>query len=312
MKNNAFRRAIAVACVLVAALLAPLLTADTAKAGEASPIKSPVSTGTGLLALPPFDSSDFSTEDFVSISSTVGTNKIYKKWTSPVVALPPHPRANVHGLTEDEVKDYMRQVRHLFDEGKAIPSSHVSLIASSEDVMRMPMIDHISAFSNSVASVYLLVQKKPQKNKKWGYFSLVQDLTTDPPLNYFAEFKGNEVNFAGNDCFKCHSSGPLVIRPLRADLLSDPALTAALNEHIAAHPPSTYYFPTNKIPRDYGKPLAMKSCTKCHDTDGVRSPLFKVHEYPIRTLVDFGYMPPKRRLTPTEIAELKAWLDSQP
>jgi len=40
-------------------------------------------------------------------------------------------------------------------------------------------------------------------------------------------------------------------------------------------------------------------------------PLFKVHSHPIRILVDFGYMPPKRRLTPEEIAELKAWLDGR-
>jgi hypothetical protein len=29
-------------------------------------------------------------------------------------------------------------------------------------------------------------------------------------------------------------------------------------------------------------------------------------------LVDFGYMPPKRRLTTDEVAELKAWLDQKP
>jgi hypothetical protein len=29
-------------------------------------------------------------------------------------------------------------------------------------------------------------------------------------------------------------------------------------------------------------------------------------------LVDFGYMPPNRRLNPEEIAELKAWLAKKP
>jgi hypothetical protein len=29
-------------------------------------------------------------------------------------------------------------------------------------------------------------------------------------------------------------------------------------------------------------------------------------------LVDFGYMPPNRRLKPDEIAELKEWLEQKP
>jgi hypothetical protein len=37
-----------------------------------------------------------------------------------------------------------------------------------------------------------------------------------------------------------------------------------------------------------------------------------VQSHPIRILVDFGYMPPNRRLKPEEIAELKAWLEKKP
>jgi len=93
--------------------------------------------------------------------------------------------------------------------------------------------------------------------------------------------------------------------------VSDPPLAAAISRHIAEGPASSFYFPPgDKVP-DYGKPLALKFCTKCHDTDADRLPLFKVHSHPIRILVDFGYMPPKRRLTPEEIAELKAWLDGR-
>jgi hypothetical protein len=40
--------------------------------------------------------------------------------------------------------------------------------------------------------------------------------------------------------------------------------------------------------------------------------LFKAHSHPVRVLVDFGYMPPNRRLRPEEIAQLKAWLDQKP
>ena len=42
------------------------------------------------------------------------------------------------------------------------------------------------------------------------------------------------------------------------------------------------------------------------------SVLHQVHSHPIRVLVDFGYMPPNRRLKPEEIAELKAWLEHKP
>ena len=89
------------------------------------------------------------------------------------------------------------------------------MISTQEDVIRRPMFNHVAAFSNSVVRVYLLVQKTSTDNR-WGYFSIVQDLTTEPPLDYFAEVKGEEVKFEGTSCYKCHSSGPLAIHPARA------------------------------------------------------------------------------------------------
>ena len=267
--------------------------------------------GTGLLKQPPLDLSKFSTEKFIELSSSVGTNRIHKKWTNAVVTLPPHPRADVRGLTDAEVKEYMRDARRLFDEGDAIPISDAGLISTQEDVIRRPMLNHISAFSNSVARVYLLVQKT-STDKGWGYFSIVEDLTLDPPLDYFGDLNGKEIQFEGHNCYKCHSSGPLAIHPTRADLVSDPELAAAISRHIAKQPLAKFYFPPTEKRPDYGKPIALKFCTKCHEEDGVRQPLFKVHSHPIRVLVDFGYMPPKHRLTADEIAQLKAWFDEKP
>ena len=214
-------------------------------------------------------------------------------------------------MTEQEVKAYMFQVRNLFDQGAAVPISDVGLISTQEDIVRRPMFNHISAFANAVARVYLLVQKTNQQ-KEWGYFSIVQDLTVEPALDYYAEIKGAEVKLEGTSCYKCHSSGPLAIHPARADLVSDAPLAAAISEHIATQPLSRFHFPEGEHPPDYGKPLALKFCSKCHDTDADRAPLFKAHSHPIRVLVDFGYMPPKRRLNPDEIAELKAWLEQKP
>jgi hypothetical protein len=241
----------------------------------------------------------------------VGLQRIHKTWTCAVVALAPHPRCPVNGLTENEVKDYMMQARRLFDEGKAIPISDAGLISTQEDVIRRPMLNHISAFSNAVARVYLLVQKT-STDEQWSYFSIVQDLTTDPPSDYFADLNGKEIKFEGHSCYKCHSSGPLAIHPARGDLASDPPLAAAISKHIAQQPMGRFHWPHGQTPPDYGQPLALRFCSKCHSEDGVREALFGVHSHPIRILVDFGYMPPKRHLTPDEITELKTWLDSNP
>jgi hypothetical protein len=271
-------------------------------------IKPAVTHNTALLLLPDLDLSRFTAAEFMELSSSAGEEKLHKKWASPVVTLPPHQRSEVHGLTQEEVKAYMLQVRDLFNEGKAIPMSDVGLISTQEDVIRRPMLNHISAFSNAVARVYLLVQKT-STDKGWGYFSIVQDLTTTPPTDYFADLNGKAPKFQGHDCYKCHSSGPLAIHPARADLVADAPLAAAISRHIAKQPLSKYYWPPEEKRPDYGQPLALKFCTECHEEDGLRQPLYRVHSHPIRILVDYGYMPPKHELTTTEIAELKAWLD---
>jgi hypothetical protein len=293
--------------ILVASLL-PVFAGEPADIPLIKPAKS---LGTGLPFLPDLDLSWFSTDEFIRLSSSVGTNRIRKEWTKAVVDLPQHPRADVHGLTVAEVKGYMNQARDLFKEGKANPLSDVGLVSTQEDVIRRPMLNHISAFSNEVARVFLLVQKT-STDKNWGYFSIVQDMTVDPPLDYFADLNGPEVKFEGHECYKCHSSGPLAIHPAREDLVMDARLAAAVGRHIAKGPLSNYYWPPNEKRRDYGKPMAFEFCTKCHDTDAVRQPLYRVHSHPIRIYVDYGYMPPKHPLSPEQIAELKAWLDQKP
>jgi hypothetical protein len=294
-------------------LLAAFLNGPPSIAAEAEPaplIKPPVPTNTGLLLEPPLDLSHFTTTQFTALSSSIGANRIHKKWTSPVLSLPPHPRPDVEGLTEPEVKQYMAEARRLFNAGEANPISDAGLISTQEDVIRKPMLNHIAAFSNDVARVYLLVQKQSNETN-WGYFSIVQDLTIEPALDYFADVT-REIKFQGKSCYKCHSSGPLAIHPAREDLVSDPQLAAALTKHIAKQPLSKFYFPPNEKRLDYGQPLALEFCAKCHDTEGPRQPLYKVHSHPIRVLVDFGYMPPKHPLTSTQIAELKTWLDQKP
>jgi hypothetical protein len=312
--DSALQHALAFLGFLLLASLAPLYAADLPPPApdEALPLIKPAeSTGTGLLLQPPLDLAYFTTERFVALSATIGTNRIHKKWTSAVVTLPPHPRPNVHGLTEQEVKDYMLQVRRLFDEGQAIPISDAGLISTQENVVRKPMLNHVSAFSNSVARVFLLVQKT-STDEEWSYFSIVQDLTAEPSVAYFADLNGEEIKFEGASCYRCHSSGPLAIHPARADLVSDPPLAAAISQHIADQPLSRFHFPKGETPPDYGKPLTLRFCAKCHEEDGTRLPLFRVHSHPVRILVDFGYMPPKRRLTSNEVAELKAWLEQNP
>lgn len=276
-------------------------------AGQIAPA---VSTGTGLLMEPPLDLSSYTKQDFIDMISSVGVDKIQKNWTTPVVRLAPHDFANKKGLSEVEVQRYMRLAKQLFDAGKAIPVSDVGLISTQEDVIRKPMLNHISAFENAAVRIYLLVQKTAT-DKQWGYYSIVQDLTLDPPLDYYAHITDEDVKFEGTSCFKCHSSGPLAIHPAREDLVLDGKLAAALSQHIAEQPRSRFFFPKHSPRPETGKPMTLGFCTSCHDEDGDRGPLYQVHGHPIRIMVDFGYMPPDEKLTEPEIAELKAWLEAK-
>ena len=275
------------------------------------PIAPAEPTGTGLLLEPPLDLSAFTREQFIEKSSTIGAHRIHRPWTSPVIALPPHPRTGAKGLTEREVMDYMVEARRLFDEGKAVPVSDIGLISTQEDVVRQPMFNHISGFSNDAVRVYLLVQNTAS-DSGWSYFSIVQDLTLTPALDYFAELKATGPKFEGTSCYKCHSSGPLGIHPVREDLVLDAELAAGLNQFIAEQPRSRFHFPPDSPKPEPGKPLTLKFCSRCHSEDGDRDTLYQVHSHPIRVLVDFGYMPPNRRLKPEEIAELKEWLEQKP
>lgn len=297
--------------LLITAEADPVSTTDNANRNTPSLIAPAVSTSTGLLLEPPLDLSWFSRADFEAISDTVGLEKIHRPWTTPITPLPPHPRSGAQGLTPSEIKAYMLEARRLFDAAKSVPISDVGLISTQEDVIRSPMFNHIAGFSNAAVRVYLLVQRTT-KDKEWGHYSIVQDLTVEPPWDYFAELNDDEVKFQGISCYKCHSSGPLAIHPAREDLVSDPSLAAALSQHIAEQPRSRFHFPETEHPPDYGQPMTLKFCARCHRDDGDRAALFKVQSHPIRVLVDFGYMPPNRRLKPQEIADLKAWLDTKP
>jgi cytochrome c553 len=267
------------------------------------------SLGTGLLLEPPLDLSPFTRDAFVALSSTVGSHRIRRPWKEPVVTLPPHRRSGAHGLTEAEVRGYMGLARERFDRGESVPVSDVGLVSTQEDVIRQPMLNHIAAFSNDVVRVYLLVQKTAS-DKAWSYYSIVQDLTLTPALDYFAEFKTDGPRFEAASCLKCHSSGPLAIRPAREDLVMDPALASAVSQHIATQPRSQMHIPAGEKVGAPGAELELKFCSRCHSTEGDRAPLHASQSHVIRVLVDFGHMPPNRRLTEGEISDLKAWLGS--
>jgi len=288
----------------------PSSAATRSKPLKAKLIAPAVSTETGLLLEPPLDLSWFTRDKFVAEMATVGAEKINKPWTSPVVTLPPHARADAQGLTEEEVKDYMRLAKAMFDRGEAIPVSDAGLISTQEDVIREPMLNHIAAFENAAARVYLLVQRTAS-GKDWSYFSIVQDMTVDPPIDYFSQIHPDRVQFEATSCFKCHSSGPLAIHPAREDLVLDAKLAAALSEHIAEQPRSRFHFPAYSPRPETGQELTLGFCTECHEKDGIRAPLYQLQSHTIRVLVDFGYMPPDRRLSPEEVAELKAWLEEE-
>lgn len=301
---------LAALCTLLTALALPAAGADLPAADAAPDIKPAKSIDSGLLLEPPLNLDWYTREKFVEQSSTVGLEKIRKRWTAPVVPLDAPARPSARGLHADEVQDYMREAKRRFDAGEAIPISDVGLISTQEDVVRQPMLNHIAAFENAAVRVYLLVQKTAA-GANWLYFSIVQDMTLDPPRDYYAQIVDSDIRFEGTSCYKCHSSGPLAIHPAREDLVLDTKLVAALNEYIAEQPRSEFHFPANSPMPPQGKPLALEACTACHAEEGMRAPLYQVHSHPIRVLVDFGHMPPDEPLSVEEIAELKAWLDGK-
>lgn len=302
-------------CLLpIGLLILGILTLQSEEETRESPepIAPAVSTETGLLLEPPVDLSILTTERFVELMENVGADKIRKPWTSPVVPLPEHKPNDVKGLSKDDVKAYMLEAKELFNQGKAVPVSDVGLINTEDEVIRQPMLNHISAFANDTVRVYLLVQRAAS-SMGWGYYSIVQDLTVDPVLDYYGTLRPSGLRFEGEACYKCHSSGPLAIRPAREDLILDAPLAAAFNQYIAEQPRSRPQFLTEK-PGNHGEPIPFKFCARCHSTneDADRDALYQTHAHPIRVMVDFSYMPPNRRLKPDEIAELKAWLDKKP
>ena len=303
-----------VTLLLAANLLLPGLLMGVVTGAEPQPNATkwpPVrSDDTGLLLEEVLDLDWFTRAKFIEMVSTVGKDKIGRPWTSPVVRLPAHARDGVQGLTSAEVEAYMLMVKELFDAGKAIPVTDVGLVSTQEDVIRKPMLNHIAGFENDAVRVYLLVQKT-STDKDWGYYSIVQDMTVDPPLDHYGQIVDKGVKFEGTSCYKCHSSGPLAIHPTREDLVLDARLAEALSQYIAEQPRSQFHFPQHSPKPKTGKPMTLDFCTDCHDQDGDRAPLFQVHSHPIRVMVDFGYMPPDERLSREQIAELKQWLEAK-
>ncbi|MDB4809030.1 acyltransferase family protein [Verrucomicrobiales bacterium] len=200
---------------------------------------------------------------------------------------------------------YQRRIARLFPALLAMVL--VTLLVAKGLYTSWDFANTSAAFSASVLSIANFHQ--------WmqGDYSIVQDLTVDPALDYYATLKPSGPRFDGESCYKCHSSGPLAIHPTREDLVLDAPLAAAFNQYIAEQPRSRPQFLTEK-PADFGEPIPFKFCARCHSTedDADRDVLYQTHSHPIRVMVDFGYMPPNRRLKPEEIAELKAWLEKKP
>lgn len=267
-----------------------------------------ISRGTGLLRQPPLSLSDFTHAQFVAAIEPIGHETFHKAWTTPVVPLPLLSHPHETGLDHEQVMAYMREARGLFEAGQASSVSDVGLISSQEDVVRQPMLNTIAAFSNREVRAYILVQKM-RSSSEWAYFSIVQDLTVRPARDYYARLKETGPKFLGRSCYACHASGPLAIRPARPDLVSDPQLAAAISQFIAEQPRSEPFFPDTAPKPPTGSPLTLPFCARCHAEDGKRDRLYQIQSHPIRVLVDFGYMPPNRHLSPVEVSQLKAWLD---
>lgn len=267
-----------------------------------------VSRDTGLLLEPALPVKELSHEKFVTMMQTVGKEKLARTGRSAIVKLRELERPATGPLSHQEIRTYMQLAREVFDKGESLPVSDVGLISTQEDVIRQPMLNHIAAFENTQVRVYLLVQRTAT-DRDWSYFAIVQDMLQDPPMDYFGALEENETVFYGQNCYKCHSSGPLAIHPNRSDLVIDGQRAAVLGQFIAEQPRSQIYFPESDPMAERGDALELEFCSECHSEDGPRAPLYAMHGHPIRVLVDFGYMPPDRKLTQDEIKQLELWLE---
>lgn len=261
-------------------------------------------TATKPLAL---DLSGFTRTEFEKAIATVGTNQLRSSEKMVLVSLPSHGPIRAGGLTEEELAGYMRKASELFLAGKAVPVADVSLDSSLDAHVRQPMLNYVSLFTNDAVDVYLLVQK-PLSQAKWNHYSIVRDKTVTPHIAYYADVLPDKIHFKGAECFACHAAGPRIIRPFRADLLSDADQARQINDYIKEQEVPPLHFPAEETRIEYGSALSMKRCSKCHSASGDRGPLYRVHGPSIMALVEYGHMPPKGTLATEELAELNDWL----
>lgn len=253
------------------------------------------------------DLSGFSRADFELALATVGTNKLKPLAKDVIRSLPLGHKPREGGIPEAFLASYMQTARRLFETGEAVPVADVSLDSSLDAGVRQPMLNYVSMFSNSSVNVFLLVQK-PLSQHEWKYYSIVEDKSVSPSVAYYGDVLPDRIDFKGAECFACHASGPRVIRPFREDLISDVVQANVINEYIMGHDSPMMNFPSGELRVEYGAPLTLKRCAKCHSESGERSPLYRVHAPSIRALVDHGYMPPKGTLSTEEAVELLKWI----
>lgn len=186
---------------------------------------------------------------------------------------------------------------------------HVSAVQAQGTIrLRLPVLDDIAAYSNTLADIWILRQKKLTGELTWRTYAIVQVKTVSPNVAYFFDIEPGAHLFRGQTCYTCHASGPRVIRPLRPDLIWGGDVAAGFNERIAANGFVEMHFPSNEAAWPRGPALPVEPCVECHTPGGERGPLYRVHSESIRTFVANGAMPRDGQIAAAQMAELEKWL----
>ncbi len=189
------------------------------------------------------------------------------------------------------------------------------------------VFNEIKLLITPVKDIWIMRQShhgyKMSRNQ-WDRLAIVVDKTKKPSLANFYQLSPGNLNFNNLNeaqplkarCFACHSNGPRAILPnlnshLKLNLFQKAQIAiwnlriktyGRVNSIEGVHFEDGAPFKSN-VPI-LSRSLSLKSCTKCHASDGLRNPLNLEQIGTANFLVKNGFMPPFPFSISTEDAQL--------
>jgi hypothetical protein len=149
----------------------------------------------------------------------------------------------------------------------------------------------------------------------WDNIEIHVDKSKSPHTVSYFQFDslGAEVDFK-TSCFRCHPSGPRLIRPNGKLSIRERLKMAKMNALIKSYGDVVHVDKSSLVRKTpflekLGSPLKVKSCTSCHYKGGPRGELTSAQKLTIKHLVKRGEMPPwPYRLNKAERGQLNKFI----